>query len=163
MIPIDRWNEHAARVLKDPLLTPHRLQELHANELLLVAREEREVYGIVCLLPLGNDLAVVHGLCICDADPDEQRSVGVPLVENILTRAEKLGRTALIPPVVMPYVQRVVLTRKETGMDLTGLQGLMDTARVPRNHALRGTTFKIAGRKSHMTASAPRTTTHTEL
>ncbi len=163
MIPIDRWNEHVARMLNDPLLTSARLQELRINGLLIIAREEREVLGAVCLVPLNDDLGIVHGLLVCDPDPREQHAVAVPLVKNILGRAAELGRTALIPPWVTPYVQGPVMTKQETGTSFNGFQRLMDAARVPRNHTLRNAQFKIAGRKPQMTANAPHTTTHTEL
>lgn len=165
MILIDSWTTQIAKALGDPLLTPQRLLDLRSSGMLRISREEHEVLGLVCLTPIGHDLAIVHGLWISDPDPDEQRKIGCPLVSLILDRAEDLGRTALVPQWVMPYVERPVLTCKEAEVDLSGLQSLMNAARIPRGHRLRTVTFKIAGRTPQVTASAPRTTTtsHAEL
>ena len=141
MIIIDRWNTQLADRLNDPLLAPQRLQDLRMNGMLLMAREEREVLGAVCLLPFGEDIGIVHGLWIGDSDPNEQRAIAQPLVDQILTNASTLRRTALIPQTVLPYVNQRVLTRKKPDMDLRHMQRLMDAAGVPKKHKIRNTTY----------------------
>jgi hypothetical protein len=163
MLLIDNWIHALAAQFNDPLLSAERILALKKQECVAMSREDREILGVLCMMPLERHYGVLSLWISPNEDPLSRTLIGEILVANILRRAARQRLTVLVPQELWCYIHKEDVAPFTVDLDMQAVQREMNAAGIPRNHAMRRTEF-MGIRPAPTSANAPlHSAQHSEL